>query len=89
MAGKRQPCIGDVWDYWEGGRYTVVGFVRQFGSEHEYVLCEDGEDRRIWPREAWDHLVPYRGADAPSGAMVRPFAFVRQGLAPPRRTSEA
>lgn len=77
-----QPCIGDVWEFHEGGLYTVVDFVRQFGSDREYVVCEGDAGRRIWPRDAWMHLVPYRGADAASGAMVRPFTLVRQGLLP-------
>jgi hypothetical protein len=81
MVHKLDPCIGDVWDYCEGGRYTVVGFVREFGGERDYVLCEGTAGQRIWPRDRWLHLVPYRGADAPPGAMVRPFTLVRRALA--------
>lgn len=77
-----QPCIGDVWEFHEGGLYTVVDFVRHFGCEREYVVCEGDRDKRIWPKDAWMHLVPYRGADASSGAMVRPFTLVRQSLGP-------
>jgi hypothetical protein len=79
-----QPCIGDVWEFHEGGLYTVVNFVRHFGTGREFVVCE-GErsgDRRIWPKDAWMYLVPYGGGDARPGAMVRPFTLVRQGLRP-------
>jgi len=80
MVHKLDPCIGDVWDYCEGGRYTVVGFVREFGGERDYVLCEGTAGQRIWPRDRWLHLVPYRGADAMAGAMVRPFTLVRRAV---------
>lgn len=76
------PCIGDVWEFHEGGAYTVVGFVRHFGSDRHYVVCEGEDGFRIWPMDAWMHLVPYRGPDALPGAMVRPFTLVRQGLRP-------
>jgi hypothetical protein len=88
MVHKLDPCIGDVWEYCEGGRYTVVGFVREFGGERDYVLCEGAGGQRIWPRDRWLHLVPYRGADAPSGAMVRPFTLVRRALAQPVQPAE-
>jgi len=80
MVRKLDPCIGDIWDHHEGGRYAVVGFVREFGDERDWVLCEGPGGRRIWPRDRWLHLVPYQGADAASGAMVRPFTLVRRAM---------
>lgn len=77
-----QPCIGDVWEHVEGGLYTVVGFGRHFSCGREYVICEGDDGTRLWPRDSWLHLVPYHGADAIRGAMVRPFKLVRQSLQP-------
>jgi hypothetical protein len=82
MLKTRQPYLGDVWDYFQGGRYTVVDFVRHFETDEVFVVCERAGERRIWPRETWFHLVPYHGADAPAGVMVRPFTLVQLGLKP-------
>ena len=82
MTKRIQPSIGDVWDYFQGGRYTVVDLVRHFETGEVFVVCEFAGEKRIWPRESWFHLVPYHGADAPSGSMVRPFTLVQLGLGP-------
>jgi hypothetical protein len=82
MIKRIQPCIGDVWDYFQGGRYTVVDLIRHFETDQVFVVCENSSEKRIWPRDTWFHLVPYHGPDAPSGTMVRPFTLVQIGLRP-------
>ncbi len=74
------PRIGDVWSHCQGGHWTVVDIVSHFGSGRDYVVCEAGSERRIWPLDTWNHLVPDHDPSAPAGAMIRPFQLVRQAL---------